>query len=485
MRRITAKILISVLLTASLLVVPAYADSASVTGDYVNFRNGPGLGYGVIACLRRGTSVTVTGTSGEWSAVIYNGESGYISSQYLSVMPSSVQQGSAPEQAPPATPESEITSPSTQPSSGGNSRTIVVIGDQATTTSGNAITYGSYNPESQAVTSPAPDTPSPSPVQTPSPTPAPAPSSAPSSPAPTSGDTASSSGYINGDYVRFRTGPSTSYTIIGTYSKGKSLTITGTSGDWTKCNIDGKDGFVYTQYVKQGSTTSVVDSSVSASPNPVESKTISATETSSVSSAVTKAGYISGNNVRFRKGPSLDAEIIGEFCYANAVTITGTSGDWTAVSANGKTGYVYSQYVKEGTYQSPASTSSASSSANGQAVVDYAMQYLGYPYKWGGKDPSTGFDCSGFVYYVYSHFGVTLNRIAQDQASNGTHVDSSSLQPGDILCFYSGSNYIGHSGIYIGDGKFIHSATSSTGVIITELSGYYSTRGFEARRILN
>ena len=109
---------------------------------------------------------------------------------------------------------------------------------------------------------------------------------------------------------------------------------------------------------------------------------------------------------------------------------------------------------------------------------------MGYGYRWGGSSPSTGFDCSGLVYYVYKQFGYTLNRVAQDQASNGVHVEPSAIQPGDILCFYSGSSYIGHVGIYIGGGRFVHASNSTTGVIISELSGYYSSRGYEARRIV-
>ena len=88
------------------------------------------------------------------------------------------------------------------------------------------------------------------------------------------------------------------------------------------------------------------------------------------------------------------------------------------------------------------------------------------------------------MYYVYKQFGHTLNRVAADQARNGRHVDASELQPGDLLCFYSGSSYIGHVGIYIGDGQFVHASNSTTGVIISSLSGYYVTRGFEARRII-
>ena len=197
----------------------------------------------------------------------------------------------------------------------------------------------------------------------------------------------------------------------------------------------------------------------------------------------------------------MSSSILGEFFYGNSVTITGTSGDWTAVSYNGKDGYVYSKYVCPGSYQASApvvntiktvstgstgtTTTASSGSALGQQIANFALQYVGYPYSWGGKSPETGFDCSGFVYYVYSQFGYTLNRVACDQALNGVHVDPNNLQPGDVLCFYSNDNYyIGHTGIYIGNNKFVHASTSTTGVIITELGGYYFTRGYEARRIV-
>ena len=124
-----------------------------------------------------------------------------------------------------------------------------------------------------------------------------------------------------------------------------------------------------------------------------------------------------------------------------------------------------------------------SSLEKGIEIAKYAVQFVGCPYSWGGKSPA-GFDCSGLVYYVYEQFGITLNRVAQEQAENGVHVDPSELQPGDILCFYSGSSYIGHAGIYIGNGMFVHAQNSATGVVITELAGHYSERSFEARRIV-
>ena len=136
-----------------------------------------------------------------------------------------------------------------------------------------------------------------------------------------------------------------------------------------------------------------------------------------------------------------------------------------------------------GTTATPGSPAAAQTVATGMDVVEFACRFLGSKYTWAGKDPSTGFDCSGFVWYVYSQFGHDLNRVAASQAKNGFHVDSSDLRMGDILCFYTYGSYIGHSGIYIGNGKFIHAANSSSGVIITELSKY-PCNGFEARRIL-
>ena len=155
---------------------------------------------------------------------------------------------------------------------------------------------------------------------------------------------------------------------------------------------------------------------------------------------------------------------------------------------------MYSDYVKEGSYSAPNAgenggqsgepSAPSTGNASGQDIVNYALQFVGYNYTWGGTSPSTGFDCSGLVQYVYKQFGYSLNRVAADQAKNGRHVEASELQPGDILCFYSGSSYIGHVGIYIGNGQFVHASNSTTGVIISNLAGNYTNRGFEARRII-
>ena len=108
---------------------------------------------------------------------------------------------------------------------------------------------------------------------------------------------------------------------------------------------------------------------------------------------------------------------------------------------------------------------------------------MGYSYVYGAESPEEGFDCSGLVYYVYQQFGHTLNRTAAAQASNGVHVELDAIEPGDILCFYNQGSYIGHCGIYIGDGNYVHAQDSATGVVISPLSE--RSCKIEARRILD
>ncbi|MGH3042741.1 MAG: NlpC/P60 family protein [Candidatus Rokuibacteriota bacterium] len=113
-------------------------------------------------------------------------------------------------------------------------------------------------------------------------------------------------------------------------------------------------------------------------------------------------------------------------------------------------------------------------------VVGIAMQYLGTPYRWGGSSPSTGFDCSGFVMYVFSRVGVSLPRVVSAQYTVGVAVSRSELQPGDIVFF----NGLGHNGIYIGGGQFIHSPHTGDVVKVSSITGYYSSNWVGARRVL-
>ena len=111
-------------------------------------------------------------------------------------------------------------------------------------------------------------------------------------------------------------------------------------------------------------------------------------------------------------------------------------------------------------------------------VVGIAMQYLGTPYVWGGASPS-GFDCSGFVMYVYGQMGVSLPHSSYAQYGYGSPVSLSQLQAGDLV-FFDG---LGHVGIYVGGGSFIHAPHTGDVVKISSLSGYYSSNFAGGRRI--
>ena len=112
-------------------------------------------------------------------------------------------------------------------------------------------------------------------------------------------------------------------------------------------------------------------------------------------------------------------------------------------------------------------------------VVGIAMRYLGVPYRWGGASPSTGFDCSGFTMYVYAQVGVSLPHYTGAQWNMGTPVSRDQLQPGDLVFF----NGLGHMGIYVGGGNFIHSPHTGDVVKISSMSGWYAQTYVGARRL--
>jgi cell wall-associated NlpC family hydrolase len=115
----------------------------------------------------------------------------------------------------------------------------------------------------------------------------------------------------------------------------------------------------------------------------------------------------------------------------------------------------------------------------GRRVVDYAKHFRGIRYVYGGSSPRSGFDCSGFVRYVYAHFGVSLAHSSYAQFDRGRRVARRSLKPGDLV-FFDG---LGHVGIYLGNGRFIHAPHTGTRVRIEHLAGWYSSRFVGARRL--
>ena len=119
-------------------------------------------------------------------------------------------------------------------------------------------------------------------------------------------------------------------------------------------------------------------------------------------------------------------------------------------------------------------------SARQARVVTYARHLLGVRYSYGGTSPRSGFDCSGFTRFVFAHFGVALPHYSVAQFNLGRRVSRRSLRPGDLL-FFDG---LGHVGIYLGRGRFIHAPHTGTRVSVQPLSGWYSARFVGARRVI-
>ena len=119
-------------------------------------------------------------------------------------------------------------------------------------------------------------------------------------------------------------------------------------------------------------------------------------------------------------------------------------------------------------------------SARQARVVTYARQLLGIRYSYGGSSPRSGFDCSGFTRYVYAHFGISLPHYSVAQFGHGRRVSRGGLRPGDLV-FFDG---LGHVGIYVGRGRFIHAPHTGTRVSVAPLSGWYSSRFTGARRVI-
>ena len=224
-----------------------------------------------------------------------------------------------------------------------------------------------------------------------------------------------------------------------------------------------------------------------------------------------------------RSEPTTESEWVGKLYPDYAAKIIGPVGEWTKVQSGNVTGYVYSEYItvgneaqkkaeelvqkkdtenakeaftyaeskeeeaarlqKEAEQKAEEEKKAAEEAAKqqeeqqtqaaqtGQAIVDYACQFIGNPYVWGGTSLTNGADCSGFVMAVYAQFGYSLPHSAGAQSGYGTRVDTSSLEPGDIV-FYGYDGSIEHCAIYIGNGMIVHASTEETGIKIS--SAYYS-----------
>lgn len=266
--------------------------------------------------------------------------------------------------------------------------------------------------------------------------------------------------------------------------------------------------------VKENNTSNTVKNTTK------ESNTTTTNNSGNTATAVSKKGKVNVETAKVREKANSTAKVIGFLDYNDVVEITAEDGDWYKFTEKSISGYVHKTLVtitengnvssrgttedrKSNTVESVSDNTtvdsktneslseslenSVAASSNGQSVVDYAKQFLGYPYVVGGKNPTSGFDCSGFTRYVFLNFGHSLGATAATQNNIGTEITRENLMPGDLILFYDeGKTKIGHTGIYISNGDFIHAANPTRGVVTDNLNtnSYYNTRFITARRIV-
>ena len=220
-----------------------------------------------------------------------------------------------------------------------------------------------------------------------------------------------------------------------------------------------------------------------------------------------KTQYVNSTTVNVRQEANTSSTIVTTVALNTEVQVYSEESGWSKVMVNNVKGYISTSLLSDSkqetsrgqstsrrTSSTKTTTNTASqkattetttvpSSGNGSSIVATAKKYLGYKYTYGGSSPSTGFDCSGFTSYVFKQHGISLNRTAAGQYSNGVAISRANLQPGDLVMF--GKSGINHVAIYIGGGQIIHASTPSTGVRIDSLStGYYNNNYVGARRVL-
>ena len=218
--------------------------------------------------------------------------------------------------------------------------------------------------------------------------------------------------------------------------------------------------------------------------------------------------YVNANKLNVRSEPTSQSQLVTSIKRGDKVTYYQKVGDWAQITTwTDQKGYILAKYLvdsaskvdkviaqqpvknqtKDPVVASRGETEAPPISAEGQTLADeiivYAKTFLGVKYRWGQSSPS-GFDCSGFTNYVFAHFGIKLSRSSYDYPKFGTKISKSDLQKGDILMWDTQRNgTIGHVGIYMGDGMFIH-ASSSKGKVVTRSVSSYKEKYMGARRVI-
>lgn len=300
--------------------------------------------------------------------------------------------------------------------------------------------------------------------------------------------------YVVSEDTKLKIVPSINATDIIEVKKDEEVNVTEVINGWACIETMTTKGWIREEKLK---TKEALEQEKKEEQNvPTEEETV-AQET------VLKTQYVKSASVNLRAEPNTSAAVVTTLTVNTSVDVYEEKDGWSKVKIKSlaKEGYISTALLSDtkqetsrgaeatrNKTQKPTTpvvnetTTTTTTSGGGTSVVSKAKQYIGSRYVYGGSSPS-GFDCSGFTSYVYKQFGVSLNRTAAGQYSNGTAVSKTQLQPGDLVMF--GKSGINHVGIYIGGGQMVHAANPSRGVTIDTInSGYYANNYVGARRVM-
>lgn len=186
---------------------------------------------------------------------------------------------------------------------------------------------------------------------------------------------------------------------------------------------------------------------------------------------------VSADGLKVRAVPDLEGEIVSMVAYGEELEVVEELDGWVKILYDGQEAYVSAEYVTVGKNLKTALNMSEFLYGEGVSDVrvdlcEYAKQFRGNPYVWGGTSLTNGADCSGFVLSIFAKYGIYLPHSSRAQANMGTKISMSEARPGDLV-FYSKGGRINHVAIYIGGGQVIHASSPKTGIRIT--SAYYRT----------
>ena len=265
------------------------------------------------------------------------------------------------------------------------------------------------------------------------------------------------------DSLNIRSEAGTESKLVGKLRKDSACEILETDGEWAHILSGEVEGYVKTEFLYTGEE--AIDMAFQLGEP--------------IAKVNTDALYV-------RMEPSTEADFWTMVPNGEELSVIEEQGEWVKVDIDGEEGYVAAEFVDVTSELKTALTITEALYGEGVtdvriAICEFAKQYVGNRYVWGGTSLTKGADCSGFVLAVYKNFGISLPHSSRAQANCGTKINVSDVKPGDLI-FYGNGRSINHVAMYIGNGRVVHASNSRTGIITS--NAYYRTP-VSAARIIN